>query len=295
MRLDRRFAIVVGLSLIWAFLVSAVFYRVAARSARQQRPAPQEKPVVVAVGILELGAVIKPGSVRLSRMPETLFPKGGFSRAEDVIERPVISPIQPDEPIVEARLAPRGSGTGVAPLIPSGMRAMSVRVNDVVGVAGFILPGMRVDVLVTGRPPGREESVTRTVLQNIAVLSAGQVVQVDAGKQSINAAVVTLLVTPVQAEALALANSEGRIQLVLRNSSDQQLAQTLGRRLGELFGFAPAAPRDEASRSKPVPVAVVTPAAVTTPAVVDLPADRILMIRGNIKSFELPDGPEGRK
>ena len=101
------------------------------------------------------------------------------------------------------------------------MRAISVRVNDVVGVAGFVLPGMRVDVLVTGRPPGLADTVTRTVLQNIAVLSAGQTIQTDGKSQSITTPVVTLLVDPREAEALTLANNEGHIQLVLRNSTDR--------------------------------------------------------------------------
>jgi len=96
------------------------------------------------------------------------------------------------------------------------MRALTVRVNDVVGVAGFVMPGMRVDVLVTGKPPGQEGVVTTTVLQSILVLTAGTTIQPDARGQAINAPNVTLLVTPDQAEILTLASSEGRIQLVLR-------------------------------------------------------------------------------
>ena len=158
MRFDRRFVIVVGLSLIWALVVSVVFYRAAARVGKK-RPFVAEKPVVVAIEVLPFGAVIRPESVKLAQIPEKLFPRGGFSRIEDVLDRPVMSPIQPEEPVVEARLAVRGSGGGVAPLIPPGMRAISVRVNDVIGVAGFVLPGMRVDVLVTGRPPGPDAAL----------------------------------------------------------------------------------------------------------------------------------------
>src|ERR1700674_1345537 len=185
MRVDRRFAILVGFSLLWAALVSAIFYRVIAKPGGQ-RAAQEEKPMVVAVQPLEFGVIIKPEYVKLVRIPAKLFPKGGFSRSEEVVERTEVSPIQPDEPVVETRSAPRGSGVGVSPLIPAGMRAISVRVNDVVGVSGFVLPGMRVDVLVTGRPPGREDTTTATVLQNITVLSAGQTIQADANKQSIN-------------------------------------------------------------------------------------------------------------
>ena len=110
----------------------------------------------------------------------------------------MISAIQADEPVVEARLAVKGSGVGLGPMIPPGMRAVSVRVNDVVGVAGFVLPGMRVDVLVTGKPPIAPDTETQTVLQNITVLSAGQTIQTDGKSQPIVAPVVTLLVNPAR-------------------------------------------------------------------------------------------------
>jgi pilus assembly protein CpaB len=289
MRLDRRFVVVVGISLGWAFLVSAGFYRVA-RNGAGQRGARSQKAVVVAVRALDLGAVIKPESIKLVRMPEELFPKGGFSRPEDVLDRPVISPMLPDEPIVEARLAIRGSGGGVAPLIPLGMRAISVRVNDVVGVAGFVLPGMRVDVLVTGRPPGHDDTITTTVLQNITVLSAGQTLQADSKSQSIKAPVVTLLVSPAQAEALTLADTEGRIQLVLRNSTDHQQAETPGWLTSQLYRQArrevavPVAPQPP-RQSPPATQAAALAAAVPARRA-ELPTDGILVIRGNQKVIE---------
>jgi pilus assembly protein CpaB len=289
MRLDRRFVVVVGLSLVWAFVVSVIFYRAAARAGKKPTTTA-EKPLVVAAEQLPVGAVVGPQSVRLAQVPEKLFPRGGFSRTEDVLNRPVISPIQSEEPVIEARLALRGSGGGVAPLIPPGMRAVSVRVNDVVGVAGFVLPGMRVDVLVTGRPPGRDDTVTTTVLQNIAVLSAGKTIQVDAKSQSISTPVVTLLVDPAQAEALTLANTEGRIQLVLRNSTDQQMARTKGRDLRELYALdreephAAGAAAREASREAPAPRAA--PVAAPPPAVPAPPPERVLIIRGNVKTEE---------
>jgi pilus assembly protein CpaB len=247
MRFDRRFLIVMALSLLWALLVSAVFYRLARGPRAGAAYSGNQKSLVVAVRPLPLGDMVTRDSVRTRSVPGDLFPKGAFSNLEDVLNRPVISPILPDEPVMDTRLASRGAGLGLAPMIPDGMRAISVRVNDVVGVAGFILPGMHVDVLSTGRAVGRDEVVTRTVLENITVLSAGQTVQVDARSQSINTAVVTLLVRPDQAEALALANSEGRIQLVLRNSGDRQPAHTRGRQLHELF----AAPSEPSPRTGP--------------------------------------------
>jgi pilus assembly protein CpaB len=235
MRIDRRFWIVLSASLLWALVVSAMFYRLAAGGRRRTEA---QHPVVVASKPLPVGATIARDSVHLRDLPESFVPVGAFSRLEDVVDRPVISPIQTDEPVVEARLAAMGSGMGLAPLIPPGMRAMAVRVNDVVGVAGFILPGMRVDVLVTGRPAGQPDSVTRTVLQNIGVLSAGQTIQSDGKSQSIQVPVVTLLLSPQDAEALTLANNDGHIQLVLRNSADEKAVATGGSRLHDLYGVA---------------------------------------------------------
>ena len=193
MNLDRRFVLVISISLAWALVVSGTFYRLAGGGGARTRAAAQ-KQVVVATRTLSVGSTLDRDSVKLRGVPESLFPAGGFSRVEDVLERPVISAIQADEPVVEARVAVKGSGMGLGPLIPPGMRAVSVRVNDVVGVAGFVLPGMRVDVLVTGKPPNRTDTETQTVLQNITVLSAGQSIQTDGKSQPIVAPVVTLLV-----------------------------------------------------------------------------------------------------
>jgi pilus assembly protein CpaB len=291
MRLDRRFMVVIGISLGWAFVVSAAFYRVVKAGGRQRGGPRADKSVVVAAQLLEMGQVIKPESVKLIRMPQDLLPKGGFSQIQDVLDRPVISPIQPEEPVVEARLASRGGGGGVAPLIPPGMRAMSVKVNEVVGVAGFVLPGMHVDVLVTGRPPGHEATMTTTVLQNIAVLSVGQTLQVDARSQSIKAPVVTLLVSPAQAEALTLADNEGHIQLVLRNATDHQTTQTAGWELRQLYGqvrppaSAPSVPHPPAA---PAPRAVPVPAP-TAAHVPESPPEGVLVIRGTQKVVEALD------
>ncbi len=283
----------VTISLGWAFLVSAVFYHFA-RNSLNRRNAPKQKPVVVAAKALDIGAVIKPEALKVVEMPEESFPKGGFSRVEDVVDRPVISPVLADEPVVEGRLAARGSGAGVAPLIPPGMRAISVRVNDVIGVAGFVLPGTRVDVLVTGRPPGREDSLTTTVLQNITVLSAGQILQADSKSQSIKAAVVTLLVSPAQAEALTLADNEGHIQLVLRNSADHERAETSGWLTSQLYGqprheVTAGIPAARPSHTAPVPVKVSNP---IPPPRAPEPPEGILVIRGDQKVIE-PVGIQG--
>jgi pilus assembly protein CpaB len=293
MRFDRRFVIVVGCSLLWAFLVASLFYKVAAHGGQPRGPAPGT-PLVVATQPLPFAALIGRESVKTIQVPEALFPKGGFSRTEDVLGRSVVSPIEPNEPIVEARIAPKGSGVGLSPMIPPGLRAIAVKVNEVVGVAGFVLPGMRVDVLVTGRAPNSNDTVTTTVLQNIPVLSAGQSIQVDTKGQPISATVVTLLVTPPQAEALTLANSEGRIQLVLRNNSDQQVTHTPGWQSRELFSIephavAPVAPEPQVRSRTVVAAPARSPAILTPPGQVPrlpVPPDQVMMIRGNQRTVE---------
>jgi pilus assembly protein CpaB len=161
-------------------------------------------------------------------------------------------------------------------------------VNDVAGVAGFVLPGMRVDVLVTGKPPSTEGTITATCLQNILVLSAGQTIQPDARGAAIQAPTVTLLATPEQAETLTLANNEGHIQLVLRNGSDQSIERTFGRNVADLYGGRskrPSEPVAARPRSKPVKVATAAP----PPPVVALPPppEQVIMIRGNQRSVEV--------
>jgi pilus assembly protein CpaB len=301
MRMDRRFTVVLAVSLVWALLVTALFRRMSGGGDRTRAAGP-EKPLVVATRALPLGTLLTRDAVRLRSVPERMFPAGGFSRVEDVLDRPAVSGIQPDEPVIEARLAARGSGVGLAPLIPTGMRAIAVRVNDVVGVAGFVLPGMRVDVLITGRPSNFPGTVTRTVLQNIIVLSAGQAIQAD-GKSSISAPVVTLLVTPADAEALTLANNDGHIQLVLRNSNDDSIAATRGRQWNELYaGHTAEQPAivPEPPKTKPRPAAVAARAPVTpvttaaTPVAVAPPVEPVIVIRGNVKTAEQPAKGSGQ-
>lgn len=299
MHFDRRFLVVVGVSLVWAGLVAGAFYRAAGGAGGRTRAAAM-KQVVVATRPLPVGSTLDAASVTLRGVPEALFPAGAFTRVEDVLGRPVIRDIQADEPVVDARVAPKGSGGGLGPLIPPGMRAISVRVNDVVGVAGFVLPGMRVDVLVTGKATSAADTETETVLQNIAVLSAGQTTQTDGKSQPIVVPVVTLLVSPAEAEALTLANSEGHIQLVLRNSTDRAMTATGGRRLHELYG----APRVEAAPAvqpttvrRTAPVAVPAPAPPSSaPFPVPLPApsvtpgvapEQMVVIQGSVKKVEV--------
>jgi pilus assembly protein CpaB len=286
--MDRRFLTVLGVSLAFALAVSTVFYKMTAGG--KSAPVTKQvelKDIVVASKPLPVGVNVKPDDVRISKLAVDQFPRGAFSKIEEVVDRPVMSNILLDEPVLEGRLAARGSGLGLAPTIPVGMRAVSVRVTDVAGVAGFVLPGLRVDVLVTGRPPGTESTVTKTCLYNILVLSAGQTIQPDSRGQAIQAPTVTLLVTPEQAEILTLAGNEGRVQLVLRNGSDQTIAQTPGSELSALYGRRAPAPVQPVAESKPRPrpKPVVTATASAPPPPAPAPPE-IVVIRGTQRTVE---------
>lgn len=287
--MDRRFLTVLGVSLLFALVVSSIFYQVTARAgnnAPKKAEPTEQKDVVIAARPLSVGVTVKPGDIKLAKITADAFPKGGFSKVEEVIDRPVVSNILMEEPLLEGRLAARGSGLGLTPIIPVGMRAVAVRVNDVSGVSGFVLPGLRVDVLVTGRPPAGDGTITTTCLQNILVLSAGQTIQPDARGQAIQAPTVTLLATPEQAETLTLANNEGHIQLVLRNGSDQTIEKTGGRSVAELYGMRAKKPAPEGSaRPRPRAAMVAAPAPQAPPP--PPPPDQVVVIRGNQRSVEV--------
>jgi pilus assembly protein CpaB len=288
--MDRRFLTVLGVSLLFALVISSVFYQMAAHagSPKKAAEATDLKDIVLAARPLSVGTTVKAADIKLGKTPASAFPKGAFAKPEEVIDRPLISNVLMDEPVLEGRLAARGSGVGLAPVIPVGMRAVTLRVNDVTGIAGFVLPGMRVDVLVTGHPPNSEDSITATPtqLQNLLVLSAGTVMQPDARGQAMPAQTVTLLGTPEQAETLTLASADARIQLVLRNGSDQSIEKTPGRDIAELYGERPArkkSPEDNAPprpRARPVVVAAAPPPPPPPP-------DQIVVIRGTQKSVEV--------
>ncbi|MFN7922643.1 MAG: Flp pilus assembly protein CpaB [Bryobacteraceae bacterium] len=311
--MDRRFLTVLGVSLVFALVVSSIFYQMTSgASGTKPKNTPVEtRDIVMAVKPLGVGVAIKPDDIKVAKIPESAFPKGAFSKPEEVIDRPVMSNILADEPVLEGRLAARGAGAGITPVIPIGMRAVTVHVNEVVGVAGFVLPGLHVDVLVTGRPPnGEHNTMTVTTLQDITVLSAGQTVQVDPRGGAINAPSVTLLVTPEQAEMLTLAGNEAKIQLVLRSSADRTIASTRGKRLSELYrtrpgssggsGWAPGGDGvsgdGPADMPQPVkqPVAEAPPLPPPPPAAPPEQLDQIVVIRGNQKTVETINPQGGR-
>jgi len=293
--MDRRVLTVLGASLLLALVISMVFYQMTARASTPKKAEQNDttRDLVTAARPLGVGVTVKPQDIKLVKIAVSAFPKNGFSKPEEVYDRPVTSPILQDEALLEGRLAARGSGLGLAPIIPVGMRAVTVRVNDVSGVSGFVLPGMRVDVLVTGHPPkGDSLTITRTTLQNIMVLSAGTSIQADSRGAAIPAPAVTLLASPEQAELLTLANSEGHIQLVLRNASDQTVEKTKGAQLTELYGGKGRdlnKNQDDDSAPRARPVAAVAPPLPPPPP----PPDQVVVIRGTTKTVEVVGNGHG--
>ena len=197
--------------------------------------------VAVATGNLPNGTRLTKDHIKVVGWPSSSPVNGTFKTADEIIGRGLIQPVTLNEPLTEGKLAPIEAGAGLPPSIPPGMRALSVRVNDVIGVAGFTVPGTRVDVLVTLREG--DDSMTRAVVSNIQVLTAGTMIDQEKAKdgQAIRSSVVTLLVTPDDAERITLAQSAGAIMLVLRNPLDMIPTETKGARMGTLRG-TPAPP-----------------------------------------------------
>jgi pilus assembly protein CpaB len=176
--------------------------------------------VIVAADDLQVGARVEDHDIKIIKIPGADLPPGAPRRRADVVGHGVIVPISKGEFILPNRLAGENAGSGLPSLIPPGMRAVSVRVNEVVSVAGFVTPGTRVDVLLTGTPSASGEQQTTTVLQNVAVLASGHTLERTATGEAQSTAVITLLVSPDDAQRLTLASSEGHIQLALRNPLD---------------------------------------------------------------------------
>jgi pilus assembly protein CpaB len=199
--------------------------------------------VIVASNDLQVGTKIDEHDIRIIKVPVSALPTGAPRRRSDVIGHGVIIPMTKGEFVLSTKLAGDNAGSGLPSLITNGMRAVSVRVNEVVSVAGFVTPGTRVDVLLTGTPTGANEQETTTVLQNVLVLASGHTLERTSTGEAQNTAVITLLVTPDDAEKLTLASSQGHIQLALRNPLDTRNAEVSATSERVLYkGMAPPAP-----------------------------------------------------
>jgi pilus assembly protein CpaB len=217
--MNRTRLLMIGvLALALGFFASVYVYRnLQSKSGGSNEPGIE---VIVAANDLQVGARVEERDIRVIKIAKEDLPPGAPRRRADVLGHGVIIPIAKGEFILPNRLAGENAGSGLPSLIPPGMRAVSVRVNEVVSVAGFVTPGTRVDVLLTGTPGAGNEQQTTTVLQNVAVLASGHTLERTSTGEAQNTAVITLLVSPDDAQRLTLASSEGHIQLALRNPLD---------------------------------------------------------------------------
>src|SRR5215470_13722133 len=297
--------------LIIAILAAITFGLIAAVSVKQYLLSAQAfnrtNDVVVAKVDIPVGSRLIAEQLTVAQFPADVTPAGAISKIDpSLLDRVVVTPLSPRDPVTEAKLAPVGSLGGLSSVIPEGYRAMTVKVDDVVGVSGFIMPGTLVDVVVVIQPPkgtANDETISKIVLQNIKVLASGQNIDKPKNDREVERSVraVTLQVTPEQTEKLALASSEGKLQLVMRNSVDQADEQTSGANkktllLGErallipdpgINGTtsapkaAPSGPRRVAPRPAAKPAAEAKPA--TTPPA---PRPTIEVIKGAKKEIQ---------
>jgi pilus assembly protein CpaB len=251
-------------------------------------PPVPTRPVVVAASDLDVGVEIQASDVRVIQWPQASVPQQAIGDPKDVIGRGVVTPIVQNEPILPLKLASTEAGGGLPPAIPPGLRAVSVRVNEVIGVAGYVLPGTRVDVLATVNPTdNRGDMTSKVILTNVQVLAAGTKIERDSEKNKpIPVSVVTLLVGPEESERLTLASSEGKIQLALRNPLDTATPSTPGIKPAALLGYGSPA-KNAAARTR---IASAAFKGGPTAAAAAAPADTgstVEIIRGDKRAHEI--------
>jgi pilus assembly protein CpaB len=257
----NRMLIGLGVALLVAFLVSNFVYRKFQQASAVKPQAMQQ--IVVAAKALPLGTRLDASMVRTISWPANQSATGMCMRTQDCLNRALIIPVSENEPIMQSKLAPIAAGAGLAAAIPPGMRAMSVAVNDVVGVAGFVTPGTMVDVLVTGAVSGGQggQNITRTILENVRVLAAGQKVQQDQEGKPQTVSVITLLVAPEDSVKLAMASTQGKIQLALRNTVDTDDTMPAAVLQTSLFNSGEAAPAPVVVAKRTAPPKAAAPPA----------------------------------
>jgi pilus assembly protein CpaB len=242
------------------------------------------EPIVIAAADLQLGSELRTEDLKVINFPKGQAPEGAFATPGELVGRGVISAMVKGEPILPGKLASKEAGSGLPTVIPEGMRAVSVRVNEVIGVAGYVLPGTRVDVVATASPTNQQGDMTsKVVLANVQVLTAGTRMEQDQEKgKPVAVTVVTLLVKPEQAERVALASTEGKIQLALRNPLDQGVPETPGIKPAALMGAGTPAARSTAS----APRRAAGPVTMT-PQEAPAPPPSVEVIRGDKRATEI--------
>jgi len=299
MRNKRFFIVLVG-ALIFGVLAAV---SVSKYLSSAQAYSKNLNKVAVAKVAIPIGSKIIPEQIMVVQFPKESTPDGAFEAPEKLAGRVAVTNIAAREPITESRLAPEGTAAGLSAIIPEGYRAMTVKVDDAAGISGFIQPGTLVDVVVVIDPregSGMQDPISKIVLQNIKVLANGQNIDKPKDEREANSVkAVTLQVTPEQAEKLALASSEGKLQLVMRSQIDQGDEQTNGVNKRQLLSGDKAVPAPEPgslkseqpkTESKPVRrVSVAPKPAVTAPAPQPTPRASVEMIEGAKKrNVEFP-------
>jgi pilus assembly protein CpaB len=247
-------------------------------------------PVVVAAEPIPVGARLTADQLRVAAWPARNPVPGAFSDPKQAVDRGVISTLAENEPITAFKVAGPESGSGLPPVIPEGMRAMSLRVNDIVGVAGFVVPGTRVDIVLSVSNPGQangQEPMARTVISNVLVLTAGTRFDQQEGKngEAQRSSVVTLAVLPEDGERIALASTQGTLSLALRNPADAEPTKTPGMRLSVLMRGPGGQPVIEQRENRAVAVRPRTVAVVPPPP----PVYRVEAIRAAKRTEEVID------
>ncbi|HET6840924.1 MAG TPA: Flp pilus assembly protein CpaB [Candidatus Angelobacter sp.] len=220
----KRLTVALALAVALASGATFLLYR----GIHNQRSAqPQFRKIVAAARSIDSGSVLSAANLVLLDWPADLVVPGSFSTMDEIAGRSLIYPVSEKQPILPAYLATPGSGIGLTVKIPEGMRATSVRSNEVTGVAGFLFPGSHVDVLVSFKAANGKEQQTQTVLQNVEVLTVGQHIEPDPNGKPETVSVITFLLTPQDSEKIVLASQEGTVQFVLRNGADNTKATTV--------------------------------------------------------------------
>lgn len=247
---NTRMLLVLALAIIFGLAAGYSALQYLGEQPTAIAPTGEEEtvPVVLAAKDMPLGTILAEEDLILMDWPAEVPPVGFASSKEELLGRSLVANVYANEAILATKLADTGL-LGIIPLIPPGMRALSVRVDEVVGVAGFVTPQTRVDVILIQTPPGGTEQVSKMILQNIQALAAGPAIQETEDGTPVQVAVVTVLVTPEEAEKLSLATKEGQIQLALRNTTDREPVETRGERASRLLSVASAGPRRSTIRT----------------------------------------------
>jgi pilus assembly protein CpaB len=271
-----------------SFLVAIGAVLVASQWVKQQ-PTMTTRQVAVAATDIEIGSRLTREMVRVTEWPAGSVPEGAFQVADPLVDRVVRTSVQRGEPLTESKLAPLGTKGGLSAIVAPGKRAITVRVNDVVGVAGFALPGNFVDIIVNTQNEGnvgnKDNSVSKIVLEHILVLAVAQEASRDETKPKVVSA-VTLEVTPEEAEKIDLARSVGSLSLVLRNQIDPQEATTKGATKITLLGRATPPPPPPQPQVKPAVTAKPKPRPQPHVAPAEPPRPCVSVVTGTQVSTE---------